>query len=182
LPTRERQHVRIVVCDSRSGARLSTQSVDLENRSPTDVAREIQAHAKIAQKRISGGLRYVIGVSPFVSQDLTHDYDIYQESIAGLAESVFMAMPRVAVIEQEEAEVLWNEMADKEDSDPRRMVPILVTGTFEVDRPRDGKSPHFTLHMLGRFSDGTTREATARDVPREELSECVARIARRLLQ
>ncbi len=182
LPSRERRYVRVVFCDARSGARLSTQSVDLEDRSATDVAGEIQACAKIAQKKFAGGLRYVIGVSPFVSQDLTHEYDIYQESLSGLTESVFMAMPRVAVIEQEEAEVLWSEIADKEDSNPRRAVPILVTGQFKVDRPRDGKSPHFTLHMLGRFSDGTTREATARAVPIEELPKCVARLARRLLQ
>ena len=70
------------------------------------------------RKRVSGGLRYVVSVSPFLSQDLKHDFDQYQSVLAQLLEDDFSAISGVAVVEREEAKAIWDELADKSHSSP----------------------------------------------------------------
>ena len=177
----KKQVVRLLICDCRTGARVSVFSMELEDQEPAIVAHKLNRHFNSCINRLVQGIRYVVGISPFLSNELEHDYDSYQESLARLVESAFLSMPGVAVVERNKAEVIWNELVKQDDSTLHRAVPLLVEGEFSVESKASDR-PIFSIQMTGRFAKGHTVRLASKAVPYDELSSQINTLIEKIIE
>ena len=104
--------------------------------------RTLRGNAEIiaeVREHFAGGIRQIVGVAPFLSKDLLHDYDRLQVAFARLLEMGLMAIPQVAVIEVEEARAIGRETALAGSEALDRPTPLLVEGQYAVSRGAGGK-------------------------------------------
>ena len=147
-------HVKLVIADCRCGARLRVDLIacaddDLEEWAAVCVARIDQT-----RRHFAGGLRQVIGVTPFLSKSLTHDHDHLQAGYAYLLQSSLMSIPGVAVVEVEEGRAIGRERALAGADLEGRPVPLFVEGEYEVSLAPADVEP--TLRLGVRVTDGKT--------------------------
>ena len=148
----------VIVCDCSHGARLAVVSFALPDVAPAATAKEIADIITRTRARFPSGVQQVVGVSPFISQDLSHEFDRYQVAFCRLLQGVLAAQPGTAVIEVEEARALHEELAGSMASVAERRVPIMVTGEYRVTRDEAGKP---VALVITRLSDGARELKTA---------------------
>jgi len=144
--------LRLIVSDTRCGARLRTDYLPLEPAKAEALAATVAARVLETRERFSGGIRQVLGVPAFVSRNLTHDYDRFQAGYANLLAGALMSLPGVAVIETAEAREIGREIALAGGPDINRAVPLFIEGEFEVAAPPAVKEPEVTLSL--KITDG----------------------------
>ncbi len=111
LEKRESQeYVRLVICDSGCGARLYAEYVVFKPDAIRVVAENVVQQVSRVQQRFTDGIKQVYGVMPFVSKNLTHDYDHLQRGYSALLTKVLSLQHGVAVIEVEEAREFTSEI------------------------------------------------------------------------
>lgn len=169
--------LRVAFCHSESGARLHDLSLALDEKPLDDVVKQVVDAAERVQTRIAGGIRYVVGVSPFLSKDLTHSYDNNQPALARLLESSFLDMPGIAVIEREEAQAIWNELADKPDSSIKRVMPLLIDGTYTSQRSAGDGELRFSLDVSFRLPSATVQSHKSDALPSRELAAWLTKLS-----
>jgi hypothetical protein len=169
--------VRLVISDTRCGARLRTDYLLAEPGQTEALARTIVARIAETRQRFSGGIRQVFGVPAFVSRNLTHDYDRLQLGYANLLAGALMSLPGVAVIETAEARQISREIALAGGADVERVVPLFIEGEFEVAGPPAVTEPTVALRV--KITDGQAAGQTL--APRTlKLAEAVAFIGAEL--
>jgi len=138
-----------LLLETRSGARLARRvwSVDATN----DVANAIVAFTTNTLARFPSGAQSVIGVPPFLSKALSHDFDSLQNGFARLLAATLESQPGLAVIELEQAEAIARELA-LTGGGVERIVPLLVRGEFSV--PPDAPATNRLLRLTVEISDG----------------------------
>ena len=124
--------VRLIICECRCGARLRVDYMPLENGKVEAAARQILAAIQETRRHFPQGLRQVLGVPPFVSRTLTHEYDYLQRGCSALLANALSLQPGTAVIEVEEAQQIAREIGLTDGKDVDRLVPLLVEGEFVV--------------------------------------------------
>jgi hypothetical protein len=144
--------VRLVISDTRCGARLRTDYLLAEPGQTEALARTIVGRIAETRQRFSGGIRQVFGVPAFVSRNLTHDYDRLQLGYANLLAGALMSLPGVAVIETAEARQISREIALAGGADVERVVPLFIEGEFEVAGPPAVAEPTVALRV--KITDG----------------------------
>ena len=122
----EKASIHLVICECRTGARLWHGVFPSEDVTAVRAAIRDRI-GRVAAQHGTGKLR-VIGLSPFKSNNLVHDYDHLQASFAHLLASALLAVPNVAVVETEEAVAIAAEQVEGVE----RTVPLFVKGSFEV--------------------------------------------------
>ncbi|MEA3210301.1 MAG: hypothetical protein QOE70_3358 [Chthoniobacter sp.] len=145
----EQECLKVVLADPHNGSRLRVGLLPA-NAALDETCREIVRIARETIARFPTGAKTIIGVSPFLSRALVHDYDYLQSSLGYLLETALSAAPGVAVIEMEEAEALRQEANVAGSGQVSRVVPLLVRGEFTV-QPGPGR-PEFSLKI--EVSDG----------------------------
>ena len=156
--TNEKQEtIRVVICDVRSGARVFIEGIPTAGRTIEQLVDRVYEIAGEAQQRLSGGLQYVISVSPFLSQDLKHDFDRYQSVFAQLLEDDFSAISGVAVVEREEAKAIWDELADQSHSSPVRAVPLMIEGQYKAVQASGKQEPTVDVTVTCRLPGSDAR-------------------------
>ena len=73
------------------------------------LAKRIASVVNAARQQFADGIRCLIAVSPFVSRDLDHDFDHWQNGFAALVEQALITVPGVTVLELEEARSIGQE-------------------------------------------------------------------------
>ncbi|MEQ8211659.1 MAG: CsgG/HfaB family protein [Lacipirellulaceae bacterium] len=177
----QRQEIEVVLCHVRSGARLEIQGYSLATQAPAKIAQRIAHLASQINKELQSGLVHVVGVSPLLSKSLTHEHDAYQESLARLIESTLVSKPGIAVIEYQEAQAIWDELADQSESKLDRIVPILISGSFRAKDSTGEQEDLFTVELAAKLPANVTRSARFVEVAESQLFEQVSRHANRLL-
>ncbi len=169
--------IHLVICDCRTGARLWHGVFPSEDVTAVRAAIRDRI-GRVAAQHSTGKLR-VIGLSPFKSNNLVHDYDHLQASFAHLLASALLAVPNVAVVETEEASAISKELTDG----VQRTVPLFVKGSFEVANAVTKKDVTFTVEVL--LTRGPRKLATLRreKVPLREVARFLRReVAPRVLE
>ncbi len=172
--------LRVVICATSAGARLHTRVLSHDGQSAKDAVGQIYETAKQIRNRFAGGIRYIVGVSPFQSQILTHDFDSYQAGLAHLLESRFSTLPGIAVVEREEAQSIWDEIADKRALPADRPIPLLVEGEFRTTPVRN-VTPALSVAVIGRFPATQPLRFDSGALALPELPEWISSLPSKLL-
>ena len=181
-----REFAQVAVSDCRHGARLRTEHFPYGDDTG-ELVEKIAQMVGETRKHFASGVSRIVGISPFVSKSLVHNYDHLQAGFAHLLQDALASTPGVAVIEVEEARAIRRELSLTGDGPVERLVPVLVEAdfaasrsvpdeeariTFEIrvlqasDKPKVIHSQAFTLSQAPRYL--TT------DVPRLVLEEVTA--------
>jgi|GEM_PF-2283296 len=125
-------HLKLVICETRQGTRLS---IARRAWPPDDVqvlARDLAQVAGEVRSRFPEGVQQIVGVGPFLSQNLLHNYDFLQHSLPTLVTERLLEYPGVAVLELDEYRALGDELRLHATKLEERVVPLLVEGEFAL--------------------------------------------------
>ncbi len=139
--------VELVVAETDQGLRLLTESFELgqnlEEHAAAVVQLVDQALAKARQK-----IRHVFAVPPFVSDDLTYEYEYLKSTYAKLLEQSLLDSPGVLIVELEEARAIANELAlTSESGTIKRSLPIYLLGQFRNEGKDDQRKVKLSLSV-----------------------------------
>ena len=175
----KRKHVKVVVSECVYGARLRVEYLPYAAGDAPQVARRAAGVLQAARQQFAGGIRCLVAVAPFLSRDLAHDYDHWQNGYAALVEQALLTVPGVAVLEVDEARAIGRELAVTGAEVRERIVPLLVDGEYATTRGSPETPP--AVRLTVRVTQGDRRvEVVSRDQLAEE--EVVRVLAERLPQ
>ncbi len=128
------EFLRLIIAECRLGTRLAIDYLPYDRQRVDELAEQCVKKVNDTRRRFPRGIERTIGVTQFLSKNFVHDYDHLQSGYAGLLASALTAFPGVAVIEIEEARAIADEMKLSGDDLADRVVPVTVTGEFEVSK------------------------------------------------
>ncbi len=186
LTVEERQDkpvLRVVVSDCRYGARLRSgyfryRASDLE---PT--VQQCVSMINDVRRQFPTQIQYIVGVSPFLSKNLTREYDRMQVAYARFLEQALLTVPGVAVLEFEEARAIQRELALVARQMDKRIVPLLVDGEYEMKYRADNEMPNVDLTIRLSSHDAQLQTLLRRTLPLDDVPDLLSGdVARSLLQ
>ena len=151
--------LRLVISDCVFGARLHVEYIPFETDALDVMATECVSAILQTRRRFASGVEHMIGVTHFLSKNLTYEYDHLQAGYAMLLENSLRAFPGVAVIEIDEARAIGDELRLRGVALENRSVPFFVEGEFEMSAAEPGESP--TVRLAMRAGDGRKVHAKA---------------------
>lgn len=175
----KQRFAELVVAETGSGLRLLARSLplsgDLESDAAALAALVDEARAKYAQK-----ITEVYAVPPFVSQDLTFEYEHLKAAYAALLEQTLMAQPEVLVVELAEAEALAKEYARAAPGEKlSRRLPIYLLGEYR----HEGRGEELRVTLTLRVTRGEKQiEEFKQTIPPAEVPAWFRKVAARLLR
>jgi len=178
--TQERQKtsVELVVAETNQGLRLLTQSFvlgkNLEEHATALVALIDQAIGKAGQE-----IRQIFAVPPFVSDDLTYEYDYLKSSYAKLLEQSLLDSPGLLIVELEEAQAIASELSlTSESGTIKRRLPIYLLGQYRNDANEDERKVRVSLSIQQGAKELNKQQAElAPDAVAEFLRESARKVA-----
>ena len=141
----------VVVSETRFGARLFTSRYRLNTEDMSVAARWLSEEARKLRSRFEGGIRHLIAVSPFLSKNLTPEFDHFQQGFATLVISSLQEQPGVAVLEIEEARAIGRELALTSGKSTKGVVPLFVEADFQMSSA--GRAEKLSVSMSIRVKD-----------------------------
>lgn len=144
--------LRLVISDADYGARLRSDALPYDPDELEALCDRCAKRLAATEKQFADGIRYLIGVPPFLSKNLTHEYDHLQFDYAALLANWLGMNPGVAVVEVEEARAIRRELNLGAENLKRRVVPLFVEGEFEMTADAKTGAPRVRLSI--RVSDG----------------------------
>ncbi len=146
--------LRIVIAQCTTGVRLRQEAfAGFSEQRVDELAAQCVELVRQTRRHFADGVETVLAVSPFLSKNLTHDYDHLQAGWAALIEAACSRYPGVAVVELEEARAIRAELG-ADGRLGRRVVPLFVEGDFHVTVRGDAPQPSVRLKI--RLTDGQT--------------------------
>ncbi|WP_158261428.1 MULTISPECIES: SHD1 domain-containing protein [Pirellulaceae] len=170
--------IELVVAETNQGLRLLTQSFvlgeNLEEHSAALVELIDQAIRKARQE-----IRQVFAVPPFVSDDLTYEYDYLKSSYAKLLEQSLLDSPGVLIVELEEAQAIASELTlTSEAGTIKRRLPIYLLGQFRNEGKGETHKVRITLSVQQGSKELDKQQAElAPDAVAEFLRESARKVA-----
>src|SRR5712691_143191 len=165
----KKKFVKLVISDCRYGSRLRLDhfpfAADGQERRPLSPRAEAASDARgeggsrpepatleqlvqdvagavdETRKRFAHGVERIVAVSPFLSKNLTHEFDHLQFGFAALLGRSLSERPGTAVLEIEEARAIGEELRRSASDLQKRTVPLFIVGDYEVLPPKDRGQP-----------------------------------------
>jgi len=168
--------VRLVICETRAGARLLVDCIAYKADGPGQAAKAIVAAIEQTRRRFPLGVQRVYAVPAFVSRDLGHEYDHLQRGFASMLANALSSQRGVAVVEIDEARQIAGEIAVTDGADIHRIVPLFIEGEYDLSRGVSSQEPSI------RFGVKVTGNGKPANVPVRtvKLSEMAAYLSRDL--
>jgi len=157
----EGQALRLDLCDCRYGARLRSEWLRHEAADREATAKRCAAMLDDVRRQYRAGVRRIVCVPDFVSQNLKNTYVSMQAACAQLVRERLLRVPGVAVVEIDEAEAIGREL--QLGGTELRDAPAMMTvkGSFRVVDAADKATNLVNLHL--DLFDGQERREVARD-------------------
>lgn len=147
----DKNSVKIVISSCSNGARLYVGWVSFDQSNLETTSNNLAKIVEETLERFESGVKQIIGISPFISRNLVHDYDHLQAGFANLLDNALSSSPGVAVIEIEEARSIRQEDEFAGIQNINRIVPVFVEGEFRFHDAISKK--HTGLNLTIRISD-----------------------------
>jgi hypothetical protein len=145
---KESQHlVRMVIAETRFGARLRLDSLARPVRKPEELPQTIAASIVETCQRYPQGIEYILAVPPFVSTNLDSTGDSLRARFANVLESALSTRPGTAVLEIEEAQAVRAEQDLAGGEVAGRVLPVVVQGEFRTVLSGGQKSVKLRLEV-----------------------------------
>ncbi len=148
----KQQFVKLVVADCRYGARLRSEYLPFMAERVDGVAEQCVNAVRRTRAKFAGGIEQLIGVTHFLSKNLTHDFDHLQSGYTALLQSALGEYPGVAVLEIDEARAIGRELNLASAKLKTHVVPLFVEGEFQIAPRKSGNQPKASF--LVRVNDG----------------------------
>ncbi len=148
--------VKLVVSDCRYGSRLRQEYFAMADTDTAKLATQLVGIVEETRARFSKGIDRIVAVSPFLSKNLTHEFDHLQFGLAALLSDALTQQHGVAVLEIEEARAIGKELVLASDQLETRRVPCFVEGEFEI-RGRAAADGDFLVRAAVRATDSKQR-------------------------
>lgn len=126
----KKQYAQLVVAETKQGVRLMSQKM-LLGKDPTSDAQLLVKLANEGIAKSQGSIQHIFAVPPFVSDDLTYEYDYLKSTYAKLLEGTLLDSSGVVVVELDEAKAITSEYNLAADSaNVVRELPTYVLGEY----------------------------------------------------
>lgn len=126
------KQLRIIVCDARLGVRLWRGSFAATDADIELLVEQCVATVGEVRQRFGGGIRHIVAVPPFLSNDFQQRFDYLQSRYSDLLSSRMMAFGGVAAVEIDEARAVLRELEDTLTDGLDRPISTIVKGTYSV--------------------------------------------------
>jgi hypothetical protein len=146
-------YIRLVVADTAMGVRLADSRVPMSANQSEKTVKALSTTIDQARRRFPQGVKLVVGVSPFLSKDLTHENDYLKGGLASLTENALFALPGVAVVEIDEARAVRSELDVSGNNSAKRALPFFIWGEYETSR---GENAQPLIATSARITDGAS--------------------------
>lgn len=165
----EGQALRLDLCDCRYGARLRSEWLRHEAADREVAVKRCAALLDEVRRQYRAGVRRIVCVPDFVSQNLKNTYASMQAACAQLLQERLIRVPGVAVVEIDEAEAIGREL--QLGGTELRDAPAMMTvkGSFRVVDAADKATNLVNLH-LDLFDGKERREVTRDGIPMRDLA------------
>lgn len=101
--------IEMAICDTESGLRVLQDKAIWNDAAPQDCVKSLAEGVKQARQKLGEKVKAIVAAPPFVSDDLLHWYDAYQDAYPRFMVKKFMATPGLQVVELAEARALLQE-------------------------------------------------------------------------
>ena len=155
--------LRVTIIDCRTGTRLWVRLVAAPQAGVEECVAGVVKAAKQTRERFAGGIRNTVGVLPFLSDDLAHDFDHLQLGLCRLLQEELLSVAGIAVIEVEEARAISAELQGRTGEIDARSVPIIIEGKYSTT-PSKGNAPprlNLTIHLRHPSTSKTVERISA---------------------
>lgn len=166
------EYAKLVVCETASGLRLASHSVPLSQKTE-DNAAEIVLFARQAIAKHGEEIREICAVPPFISHELSYEYDHLKSAYAKLIEQAIRDRPGLLTVELQEAQAISKEVR-LTGAQIRRALPLYVLGEFRHEGKGEGRSLAVRLRVM-RGEKPTAAEETRDYARRPRRSEGTVR-------
>lgn len=170
----KKKFLKLVISDCQYGSRLKLEHYPFAAEGVEPLVSDIVCSVEETRKRFVRGVERIVAVMPFVSRNLTHDFDHQQSGYAVLLQSSLADAPGVALLEVEEARQIQKELTLAGAELGQRRVPLLIEGEFEVTGNTEQPIVRLAVEVVGAKSDRQRIEQTG--LGRDEVVNQLTRI------
>ncbi|PHS11625.1 MAG: hypothetical protein COA78_09310 [Blastopirellula sp.] len=159
--TKDRKSVsQLVVSETKRGLRIVSEEFQASKDLEEDVATLVKLFEQGLEKSRQP-INHIFAIPPFVSQDLTYEFDYLKSTYAQLIEQSLVSAPGVLVVEFEEARALANERRLVGDNEAlKRSLPIYVLGEYRHELQGDSQQVQIKLKVMQGATELETLEET----------------------
>jgi len=169
--------LRLQVIDVATGLRLGSEVVAIDTpQAAEEVGKSLAEAAIDLRERFPDGVESVVAVTPWLSENLTREYDALQTALAHLLAAALQRQKGVAVVEIDEARRIERERNLGGADAASRPAPWVVEGRFELQpvKPDEPRRMNLSATLRRVESDGQPRVWRRDGVPIEQVASVVA--------
>ncbi|HLQ43717.1 MAG TPA: CsgG/HfaB family protein, partial [Planctomycetaceae bacterium] len=137
----KKKFVKLVISDCRYGSRLRLDHFPFATDGIERLVQDMVGSVEETRQQFAHGVERIVAVSPFLSKNLTHEFDHLQFGFAALLGQSLSERPGTAVLEIEEARAIGEELRRSASDLQKRTVPLFIVGDYEVLPPKDRGQP-----------------------------------------
>jgi hypothetical protein len=169
--------IRVVTCDCDSGARLAYEQLLYSEARVDRIVRDIAAVVAKTRAHFPTGVHRIVTVSPFLSQNFTHDFDYLQDAGAAWLSEVIARQPGLAVVELDEAQAIGREMSLFDGELAERHRPLFVSGEFTTKYEQDSQTTNVEVSISARDGKSIVVSLKSLPLPEQDLTVWLAEAA-----
>lgn len=152
----DKRRLDVVVCDADRGIRLWQGTFAYHGEADVEkLVRECAATVDEVRQRFAVGVRHVVAVPPFLSEDFEQRFDYLQTRYRDLLSSALVARAGVAVVEIEEARAILRELESTLSGGLERPIATLVKASYRVGPPNENNPRQ--VHLKIELAHGNDR-------------------------
>ena len=149
----------LVVCETRRGLRLLVQTLTLRE-DPEAAVDPVAAKIDLAVTRATNPIADICAVPPFISNDLSREYDHLRTGYAKVIERAFSNHRRLLIVEFEEAEAIAREVQlTSETMAVQRRLPIYIMGEYRHSGTPTDRRVSFNITLQRGSTQLASRES-----------------------
>lgn len=153
-----KEHLQLVVCETKRGLRLAVDRMVLTPKVEADV-QQLSALVERAIARHGQEIREICAVPPFVSNDLTYENEHLEAAYAKLVEQTIRDRPGLLCVEFEEAREIAREVAIATEG-IRRPMPLYLLGEFRHEGKNGKQTATVRIRVMRGDRELASRQAS----------------------
>lgn len=172
-----KEHVQLVVCETRHGLRLGVHRAVLSANTQADL-KQLSTLVEQALENRGREIREIVAIPPFVCNDLGYGNEHLQAAYARLAEQTVCDRPGLLCVELEEAQAIAREVL-LGNEEIRRELPLYLLGEFRHEGNGDDRTVTLAVKVVRGRQELAGRRKTG--LSSEDAGRFVRKAARQLI-